>query len=1042
MPELYLTPSSISYLALSIQTILITAYLVSRSIGRGKRFSLRRDGALLALFVSLTLLALLYFFEYSFLPSDQVVCNFILPVLVQILLIALIQFAYDFPIPNGKYKIERWLVLLFSCYSLVHAAMNAFYRFARLQKGEIDFLFTHDFVILGIQFALVIFIFARSAIRNWKQPAFRNFALILMIPLGLTSASYFNGTNWLVTFGFPIALSIGLLLTVFLFTLNYLTSQPERVSFVVKISGAALTGMLAVFGVFAWLVAQPYADRYISPIQQLDHRTIHFSPDRKGGYTASEIPFQWEENYGQVLNIDDSIWDPNAYKYTFSYSLFGQAYQQVFVSRYCALNTASRYWGYYQYHFASTPVIMPLLVSLNAYDHPDGNFYVSMEDGRFLLTCLNLSGSYHPDAHYNMQTALFSDGSFNFSYNGLPELKFGVEDRPEVTAWAIGVKPDGATTEMVNFTSLPMQIGPQGAIQDTYRAFRIYMNDFLLPLAHAVFASSLALLIGAVLVLNYGLARPLNSLLKGVQNFTKGQRETAIPIQSNDEIGYLTESFNQVGGELNDLILSLEQRVADRTRELAAANGQLRAEMDARLTAQGQVMEQQRAVATLEERERLARELHDGIGQVLGFINVQGQSAIQSAQGGDHEASIQLLTRMVEVAQEAHDDVRGYILGLKREPSTQPRQDFWTQLEQYCQHLSQNFGFLVQLNLPEQTPPALAAKAVETQLLYVIREALSNARTHSGQKEAAVVITYDERSVRAVVEDYGAGFSNYGGPERRKSGHFGLGIMRERAEEVGGSLEIESAPGSGTRVTVILPRQPKAESKLGRRVLLVDDHPLFLEGMVNLMAGRGLTVVGTANDGLEAQAKARELRPEVILMDIEMPRCGGLEATRRIKAEMPDVKIVMLTVSGEERHLFEALQSGASGYLLKSLDAAELTALLEELLRGEVSISPSLAVRMMDAFNRHKAPQAQPPALRNEQDLKAIEIPAAAPAELTERQMEILRLVSQGNTYKEVAVQLEVAEVTVKYHMGEILTRLQLNNKRAAVQYFQDKRLK
>jgi DNA-binding NarL/FixJ family response regulator len=258
--------------------------------------------------------------------------------------------------------------------------------------------------------------------------------------------------------------------------------------------------------------------------------------------------------------------------------------------------------------------------------------------------------------------------------------------------------------------------------------------------------------------------------------------------------------------------------------------------------------------------------------------------------------------------------------------------------------------------------------------------------------------------------------------------------MRERAEDVGGSLEIESAPGSGTRVTVILPRQLGAESKPGRRVLLVDDHPLFLEGMVNLMAGRGMTVVGTASDGLEAQEKARELHPEVILMDIEMPRCDGLEATRRIKAEMPEVKVVMLTVSGEERHLFEALLSGASGYLLKSLDAAELTSLLEELLRGEISISPSLANKMLEAFTRHKAPPAQPPSVHAPKEPE--------PGYLNERQMETLRLVAQGMGYKVVAEKLGVTEVTIKYRMGEILTRLHLNSKREAVRYFQEGKLK
>jgi DNA-binding NarL/FixJ family response regulator/signal transduction histidine kinase len=707
----------------------------------------------------------------------------------------------------------------------------------------------------------------------------------------------------------------------------------------------------------------------------------------------------------------------------FDFPLFGQSYPQIYLSSYGTVGMGAHHFSGFQYHFNNQPMIIPLLVDLDE----NGDFFVSRENDRLVLTWDNITAVSHPEARYTVQTVLFSDGNFKISYNDLPDLKYYMDDRPEATAWAIGIKTQ-SPAPAADFIHLPMQISPQGAIQDDYRSFRIYLHEFLFPLAVAVVASSFAFLVGAALLLNYGLALPLNVLLEGVQKFDKGQRDTAIPIQSNDEIGALTESFNNLSAELNSLIGGLEQRVAERTQELAVINTQLRSEIEARATAQAQVLEQQRAMAALEERERLARDLHDGIGQVLGFINVQGQSAIDSVQSEDDEAATQLLTRMVDVAQEAHNDVRDYILGLKRESVTRPRRDFLTLLEQYCQHLSQNFGFTATVILPEQTPPILAAKAVETQLLYVIREALSNARAHSGQKQATVTIRYDEQYIKAVVEDRGAGFSNYSNPERKKSRHFGLGIMRERAEELGGSLEIESAPEFGTRVTVSLPRQLKAESTPGRRVLLVDDHPLFLEGMTNLMSGRGLRVVGTASDGLEAQEKARELHPDVILMDIEMPRCDGLEATRKIKAEMPDVKIVMLTVSGEEQHLFEALQSGASGYLLKSLDAAELTALLDELLRGEVSLSPSLAKKMLEAFTRHKAPPAQSP--------------PAAPAGLTERQMEILRLVADGLQYKQVGAQLGLAEVTVKYHMGEILARLHLNSKREAVQYFQENQIK
>lgn len=329
MPELYLTAASISYLTLFLLTFIITAYLVIRSIGRGKKFSLRRDGALLTVFASLTLLSSLYFADFSLLPSDRLRPAFLQAVTIDIMLVALIQFAYDFPSPSGKYKIERWLVTLFSFYCLYHDLGDAIHRFNRLEhEGFVSFLGTQVLIRMGIQFALVIFIFARNAVRNWKLPAFHNFAVIMLMPIGLVALSFFRGTDPLITFWYPIVSSVGLLFTVFFFVLNYLSSQPERTSFVVKISGAMLTSLLAVFGIIAWLVAQPYADRYVSPLEQLDHRTLHFSPDGKGGYMVSEIPFQWEENYGQVLNMNRPDWD----QVDFKFSLFGQPYQKVFVS--------------------------------------------------------------------------------------------------------------------------------------------------------------------------------------------------------------------------------------------------------------------------------------------------------------------------------------------------------------------------------------------------------------------------------------------------------------------------------------------------------------------------------------------------------------------------------------------------------------------------------------------------------------------------------------------------------------------------------------
>ncbi len=1030
MPTIYLSPASISYLTEFLLALVITIYLAGFHMRRGNPDARRQGLTLFLFFTTLTILAFLFFLENVLLPADRLAPTWLESPVLSLLIILLIIFAYNFPAPNPSQRTERWLIYILSGRNFYWEFSFAIHRILLMRTGVVQYRpSTMDYERMA-EFAWIIFIFARSCIKNWKIPAVRNFALILFIPLGLAFLEVSRNVNATTTFLFPICMAIGLLVTTFLFALNYLTSQPDRISFVVKISGVLLTSVLAVFGTIAWLVTPAYAAQYQALAQTLDHRSLHFSPDGSDGFQVSEIPFHWEENSGERVSIAYDI----SKEYEFTFPFLGQTYQKIAISSDGAIGVGGRFSGTtYQVHFNPSPMIFPMLIRLNGENPQEGGVYVQRDPGRILITWDKLRSYFHGQV-YTFQAVLFSDGSFNFTYDGLPDIQYVVDEQADESVWVVGIKPASAPPGTSDFTHLPMQIGPDGALQDEFQAFRIYIDRFLRPLAIAILGSSLAFLVGMMALLNLNLARPLNTLLMGVQGFNKGEREKSIPIQSNDEIGYLTESFNRLVDELNDLIHGLEKRVAERTQELSRVNGQLRSEMEARTKAQEQVVENQRALATLEERERLARELHDGIGQVLGFLNVQAQSANDCLHAGDQQAASHLLCRMAEVAQEAHDDVRGYILGLKKDIPAQSGLDFYSRVEDYRQHLWQCYGFQTVLNRPERSSTPLAQSAVEAQLLLIIREALANACAHSGEKQAEVTILVDEILIWAIIEDHGQGFTEY-----KKDGHFGLEIMRQRTEAVGGSLDVDSTAGVGTRVTVCLPRQIEDGKVAGLRVLLVDDHPLFLEGLANLVAGRGMQVVGTACDGLEAQEKARVFRPDVILMDIDMPRCDGIEATRRIKAEMPEAKVVMLTVSGEEHHLFQALQYGASGYLLKSLVASELTALLEELLRGEVSMSPSLARKMLEAFTRHNAPQSQPPNVLPETECNGAE--ATAQAELTTRQGEILQLVAQGYQYKEIALQLGLAEVTIKYHMGEILARLHVNNRREAVQYFQSGKL-
>lgn len=201
------------------------------------------------------------------------------------------------------------------------------------------------------------------------------------------------------------------------------------------------------------------------------------------------------------------------------------------------------------------------------------------------------------------------------------------------------------------------------------------------------------------------------------------------------------------------------------------------------------------------------------------------------------------------------------------------------------------------------------------------------------------------------------------------------------------------------------------------RVLLVDDQVLFREGMVSLLetTPENIKVVGEAEDGLDAIEKAKQLGPDLILMDIGMPRCNGLEATRRIKEQMPNIKIVMLTVSDHDNDLFEAIKAGAQGYLLKNLSATNLFEMLKGVSRGEAPISRITAARILEEYAQTGRPD----------DTETI----SHRSQLTRREKDVLNLVVEGASNREIAAAIFVSESTVKNHLCNILEKLHVENR-------------
>ncbi len=210
------------------------------------------------------------------------------------------------------------------------------------------------------------------------------------------------------------------------------------------------------------------------------------------------------------------------------------------------------------------------------------------------------------------------------------------------------------------------------------------------------------------------------------------------------------------------------------------------------------------------------------------------------------------------------------------------------------------------------------------------------------------------------------------------------------------------------------------------RVLLVDDHALFREGLAGIINNQpDMQVVGQANDGLEAFVKAQELKPGLILMDVQMPGMDGLEATRQIKQVLPETIVVMLTVRGDDEMLFEALKNGAQGYLLKDIQSQYMLEMLRGALRGEAALSPNLAGRVLLEFRR----LSKGGSVSEKEDDSG----------LTEREQQVLLQASKGATDKEIAVALNISLNTVKTHIRNILSKLHVRTRREATRAAQAK---
>jgi DNA-binding NarL/FixJ family response regulator/signal transduction histidine kinase len=433
------------------------------------------------------------------------------------------------------------------------------------------------------------------------------------------------------------------------------------------------------------------------------------------------------------------------------------------------------------------------------------------------------------------------------------------------------------------------------------------------------------------------------------------------------------------------------------------------------------LVERARALATSEERNRLAREIHDTLAQSLAAVVLEldaaqkpADAAPRTAAGGPRDPARlppeqgKALLRARDLAHRALEETRHAIWSLR--PVSLTRLPLAEALAAELASL-ERAGGVRNASFAVQGEPRALAPDVEAALFRIAQEALSNVGKHARAERARGVLTFAEHGVRLTIEDDGTGFDAGAGPATADGG-FGLTSMRQRARLIGAEIEVETTPGWGTRVRLDVPDARPAAVAGPIRVLLADDHAVVREGLRRMLETiAGVLVVGEARDGEETLARAAELQPRVVLMDVQMPGVDGVEATRRLRAELPGVEVVMLSTTAPDDVVMESVRAGARGYLLKDANADDLREAIEAAAAGGSYFAPSIAAKLVGGVRRG----------------------GPAVERLTARELAVLRHLALGEPNKEIAANLRISENTVESHLRSVYAKLDVRSRTEAL---------
>ena len=443
------------------------------------------------------------------------------------------------------------------------------------------------------------------------------------------------------------------------------------------------------------------------------------------------------------------------------------------------------------------------------------------------------------------------------------------------------------------------------------------------------------------------------------------------------------------------------------------------------VTEQKRTEETRRQLAILEERNRIAREIHDTLAQSLMGILMQVEAAGE-LMGDASEAARTKIELAGNLARESVEEARRSVWELA--PLILDSNDLLEAIQQEITQAGER-GIQTSLEIRGEQPDQLDRRN-KLAVLRIVQEALSNIIRHAQTKSALVRLSYGPSELRLSVSDDGIGFDTTASHPALSSMGTGFGLIsiQERARLAGGYIEIHSTPHVGTQVEATIPYQPNSGSPSALeetsaaadssqdggpgiiRVLIADDHEVFRRGILHTIEQiKGMMVVGEAKDGEDAIEKIQALAPDVVLLDIRMPKLDGVETLLRLPELELQTRVILLSAYATDEYIFDGLRAGAGGYLLKNVKRDDLANAIRTVHEGGSLLHPVIAKRLIEQLDNKET------------------------SGLSDREIEVIRRLASGGRNKEIAAQLSVTIHTVKFHLENIYRKLGVQTRVEAV---------